>query len=247
MNITNTCGKRTPLRIQTSILHRYTVNFNSTMDFRPIYTFLENLQQNNSKEWMDEHRKEYHQVRDTYIAWLNHMNQKLATLDSDYFDTPGKKAINRINNNLMFHPNKPVYKDHLGAGLDQKTKQGDFYIEIGLTHNLLAGGFWRPKKEILASIREAIDYNGEELKAIIEKPSFIKTFGGLWPDDKLKTAPKGFSKDHPYIDLLRNKTFAVEVTLSRKQLLDKNFENHLIKVYLEMLPFRRYLREAVSV
>lgn len=217
------------------------------MHFPQLYDFLEKLQNNNNKEWMDTHRKEYHRVRDIHISWLDKMNEKLAAIDPDYFDTPGKKAINRINNNLMFHPNKPVYKDHFGAGLDQKTKQGDYYIEIGLGQNLLAGGFWRPKKVILDSIRDAIDYNGEELKEIIEKPSFVKTFGGLWQDDELKTAPKGFSRDHPHIDLLRKKTFAVEVTLSRKQILKKDFEEYLIAVYAEMLPFRRYLREAVSI
>lgn len=217
------------------------------MDFKTTYSFLERLQQNNTKEWMDSHRKEYHHIRDNHIKWLDHLNSLLAAQDAEYFDTPGRKAINRINNNLMFQPNKPIYKDHIGAGLDQKTKQGDFYIEVGLTHNLLAGGFWRPKKEILQSIRDAIDYNGEELQAIIDKPSFIKTFGGLWEDDKLKTAPKGFSKEHSHIELLRNKTFAVEVTLSKEQVLANDFEQRIITIYKEMLPFRRYLREAVSI
>jgi uncharacterized protein (TIGR02453 family) len=217
------------------------------MSFYKLYDFLRDLQKNNNKEWMDENRKRYHEVRDWYIDWLNQLDIELGKVDPDYISTDGRKAINRINNNLMFHPNKPIYKDHIGAGLDQKTKQGDFYIEIGLSQNLLAGGFWRPKKEILQSIREAIDYNGEELKAIINKPSFIKTFGGLWEDDKLKTAPKGFSKEHPHIDLLRNKTFAVEVTLSQDQVLADNFEKTIIAVYKEMLPFRRYLREAVSI
>ncbi len=217
------------------------------MDFNLVYNFLERLQKNNTKEWMDAHRKEYHAIRDAYIAWLEHLNQIFAQIDPDYYDTSGKKAINRINNNLMFHPNKPIYKDHIGAGLDQKTKQGDFYIEIGLTQNLLAGGYWRPKKEIINSIREAIDYNGEELQEIISKPSFVKTFGGLWQDDKLKTAPKTYSQDHPHIDLLRNKTFAVEVSLSRKRVLAPDFETYLIEIYKEMLPFRRYLRQAVSI
>ncbi len=217
------------------------------MDFRPIYHFLERLQQNNTKEWMDEHRKEYQHVRGLFITWLDELNTILEDLDPAYFYTSGKKSINRINNNLMFHPNKPIYKDHLGAGLDQKTKQGDFYIEIGLKHNILAGGYWRPKKELLHSIREAIDYNGEALKEILNKPSFIKTFGNLYQDQMLKTAPKGYPKDHPHIDLLRHKTFAVEVTLSRKRILDPSFQEYLIEVYKEMLPFRRYLREATSV
>ncbi len=217
------------------------------MGFPELFDFLERLQQNNTKEWMDLHRKEYQAVRSFFVYWLDELNSKLAAIDPDYFDTPGKKSINRINNNLMFVPHKPIYKDHFGAGLDQLTKQGDFYIEVGLKQCLLAGGFWRPEKSILRSIRDAIDYNGEELVAILEKPSFKKLFGGLYHDDPLKTAPKGFSKEHPHIDLLRRKTFAVEVSLSRKRILDPNYQEYCMEVYLEMLPFRRYLREAVSV
>ena len=98
------------------------------MSFQHLFDFLNRLQKNNNKEWMDLHRKEYHQVRDFYIDWLNGMNEELAAIDDTYFYTPGKKAINRINNNLLYHPSKPVYKDHFGAGLDQRSKEGDFYI-----------------------------------------------------------------------------------------------------------------------
>ena len=102
------------------------------MDFQKLFTFLEKLTQNNETAWMDAHRPEYHDVRASLIAWLDQMNMKLAQIDPDYYDTPGTKAINRINNNLMFHPNRPVYKDHFGAGLDQVSKQGDFYLHFGV-------------------------------------------------------------------------------------------------------------------
>lgn len=217
------------------------------MGFKALYAFLEQLQKNNAKEWMDAHRSEYKAVRTFFVSWLDELNVKLAQVDPFYFDTPGKKGINRINNNLMFYPNKPVYKDHFGAGLDQLTKQGDFYIEIGLKQNLLAGGYWRPEKNSLKSIREAIDYNGNEFIAILETPSFKKHFGGLYVDNPLKTAPKGYSKDHPYIELLRHKTFGAEVAIDRNKVLDYNFQEYCIEVYLALLPFRRYLREAVSV
>lgn len=217
------------------------------MGFVELYAFLERLQQNNSKEWMDAHRKEYNAVRSFFISWLDELNIKLARVDPLYFDSPGKKGINRINNNLMFQPNKPVYKDHFAAGLDQLTKQGDFYIEIGLKQNLLAGGYWRPEKNILNSIREAIDYNGEELETILTKPSFKKIFKELYNDNPLKTAPKGYAKDHPHIHLLRQKTLGVEVSFDKTKVLDPNFQEYCIDVYLELMPFRRYLREAVTV
>jgi len=104
------------------------------MDFKNQINFLKQLQKNNNKEWMDANRKWYKEVRDDFIGWLNEMNTKLAEIDDEYYDTPGKKGINRINNNLMFHPNKPIYKDHFGAGLDKRPNTGDFYVEVGIEY-----------------------------------------------------------------------------------------------------------------
>jgi uncharacterized protein (TIGR02453 family) len=140
-----------------------------------------------------------------------------------------------------------VYKDHFGAGLDKAPHSADFYIEIGLKQCLLAGGFWRPDPKTLRSIRDGIDYNGEVLQEILDKPSFKRTFGSLYEDEKLTNAPKGFSNDHPHIDLLRNKTFAVVHELSKKEVLQPDFKEKIIEVYKEMLPFRRYLNTSVTV
>ncbi|MGB5645547.1 MAG: DUF2461 family protein, partial [Muriicola sp.] len=96
-------------------------------------------------------------------------------------------------------------------------------------------------------LREAIDFDGEQLLAILEKPSFKKTFGTLYEDEKLRTTPKGFAKDHPYIELLRHKTFAVVHPLETKKVLTPNFQHTIVEVYMEMLPFRRYLNKAISV
>ncbi len=196
---------------------------------------------------MDAHRKHYYQVRNDFIAWLDGLDAVLAEKYKGYYPTPGKMGINRINNNLMFHPNKPVYKDHFGAGLDKAPHSADFYIHIGINECLLAGGFWRPDPKILRSIREAIDYDGERLKKIINKKSFKKTFGDLYEDEKLTNAPKGFSNDHPHIDLLRNKTFAVAHELSHDTVLSDGFDDYVLRVYDEMLPFRDYLNKAVTV
>lgn len=217
------------------------------MSFSLVFDFLRELQLNNHKGWMDEHREYYETARDFFIQWLDAMNVTLALVDPTYTDTPGKKAINRINNNLMFHPNKPTYKDHFGAGLDQERKQGDFYIHLGVNEIFIGGGFWHPSSKHLKSIRQAIDYDGDALKKILRKDSFLKMFGGLVDDDPLKTAPKGYSQEHPHIELLRKKSFAVAVPLTRKEVMAENFDDKVIKVYKEMLPFRRYLNQAISV
>lgn len=217
------------------------------MNFQDLFAFLTELQQNNTKEWMDANRKWYKSLRTDFILWLDGLDMTMAQLDDAYYPTPGKKGINRINNNLMFHPHKPIYKDHFGAGLDKAPNSADFYIEVGVKQCLLAGGFWRPDSKILRSIREGIDYNGEELLDIIENPSFKKLFGELYEDERLISAPKGFTNGHPHIELLRNKTFAVELQLDKNEVLKDDFEEKIKVVYLEMLPFRRYLNNAATV
>ncbi len=196
---------------------------------------------------MDQNRSHYKALREEFIEWIDQLNSRMSEVDPEYYISPGRRSINRINNNLMFHPEKPVYKDHFGAGLDKAPGTGDFYIQIGSRESMLAGGLWRPPGPELKSVREAIDYNGEELIAILQKPSFRKIFGELYKDERLRSSPKGYSFDHPYIELLKNKTFAVVCPLSRKEILAPGFTDHIIAVYLEMLPFRRYLNHALTV
>ena len=217
------------------------------MNFRRLFDFLRDLNENNHKDWMDAHREEYEAVRDSYIHWLNKMDIQLAAIDPDYTHTPGKKAINRINNNLLFHPDKPTYKDNFGAGLDKKKGESDFYIHLGINECFIAGGYYKPAKQILDSIRAAIDYNGEKLEATLNKPSFKKMFGDMIEEEELKTAPKGYSRDHRYIDYLRQKTFVVMKPLTQKEVISSGFDQKVIDIYKEMLPFRRYLNKAVSV
>ncbi len=214
-----------------------------------MYQFLRELQKNNTKEWMDEHRDRYHEIRDWYIDWLNDLDVELGRIDTDYHATDGRRAINRINNNLMYHPDKPVYKDHFGAGMDlsENGKQGDFYIHLGTEESFIAGGFYHPKKEILDSIRDAIDYNGDKYIEIINKKSFQRTFDIIDDGKSLKTSPKGYSNDHRHIKLLRQKTFAVKHDVTQKEVMHEDFKAKCVEIYKEMKPFRNYLNKAVTV
>ena len=217
------------------------------MDFEALFAFLQDLNKNNHKSWMDQHRNRYQDLRKQFINWLDGLDARLTDLDPHYYHTPGKRGINRINNNLMFHPDKPVYKDHFGAGLDKAPGTGDFYIQIGINESMLAGGLWRPNSKILSSIREAIDYDGEKLLKVLKKKTFRDTFGGLYQDERLRSAPKGYTSDHVYIDLLKNKSFAVAHLIGKEEILAPDFDDYVVQVYMEMLPFRRYLNQAITV
>nr|MCH9660519.1 DUF2461 family protein [Bacteroidota bacterium] len=52
---------------------------------------------------------------------------------------------------------------------------------------------------------------------------------------------------HAHIELLKRKSFAAGKHFSKAEVMDPAFEEELISVYLELVPFRRYLNQAVSV
>ncbi len=217
------------------------------MSFYQVFDFLRDLNKNNSKAWMDEHRSAYHEVRDFVIGWIETLNGELQKVDSDFVAVPGNKAITRINNNLVYQPDRPTYRDYFGAEVDKASGKCSFYVHMSLGGSFIGGGFYHPSSEVLSSIRDAVDYNGDELKKIISEPSFVDTFGELEDEDALKTAPKGFSQDHPHIDLLRLKSFAARHTITQKEITDDDFTDKVVAVYQKMLPFRKYLHRAVSV
>ena len=217
------------------------------MSFYQVFDFLRDLNQNNSKEWMDQNRKRYEENRDFVTEWANDLMARIAKSDTNFKPSTGKKAISRINNNLLYHPEKPVYKDHFGVEMNLSGGPSGFYIQLGLSHNFIGGGIWSPTKDQLEKIRGAIDYNGEELKKITEKKSFTDTFGGLSEQDKLKTAPRDYSQDHKHIELLRLKRFATMVSITQKDITSDDFEKQVVKYYKEMMPLGRYLNKAVSI
>jgi uncharacterized protein (TIGR02453 family) len=217
------------------------------MNFQEVFDFLENLNANNHKAWMDENRGRYHKIKDNLYQWLLEIDDELTSINNDHHPIDAKRAINRINNNLLYHPQKPTYKDHFGMGLDKKPGKSDFYIHIGINECFLAGGFYKPKRSNLNSIRDAIDYNGDKLKDILNDKKFKEHFGGLMDEGKLTNAPKGFTNDHPHIDLLKNKSFAVARKLNKKNVLSSNFKDTIIDTYRIMTPFRKYLNQAVTV
>lgn len=217
------------------------------MDFQEAFQFLEKLNANNHKDWMDENRDWYHEIRQNLILWCTKMDAKFAEIDPNYYSLPGHKALNRINNNLLYHPDKPIYKDHFGIGFDKKPKHCDFYLHLGINESFLASGFYKPASSILKSIREAIDYNGEDFKSILKAEDFRKHFGELDKSHSLKTTPKSYSKEHQHIDILRLKSFFVETPITKELLFSSEFEVFLIEKYKILLPFRNYLNQAITV
>jgi uncharacterized protein (TIGR02453 family) len=110
----------------------------------------------------------------------------------------------RPHNDLRFSKNKPPYKTHQGAYGELEAGSG-YYMQFS-SEGLMAGvGYYSMAKDQLKRFRDLIDADatGEELAGIVA--AMRKNKFDVTAIDELKTAPRGYPKDHPRVELLRMK------------------------------------------
>lgn len=217
------------------------------MTKRYIFDFLRDLRDNNSKEWMDDNRKRYHKAKDTWLEEIELLLKRLEKYDSRIAPLKPKDTISRINNNRRFHPDKPVYKDFFTFSAPQEKNMPGLHISVSPKGSFIGGGFWRPDKELLDKIRAAIDYNGQDLKELMQEDKLVDFYGGWGEDDqKLKTSPQNYDQEHPHIELLRRKNFVVMRNLTQEEIMSEDFVDLVEEGYLALQPLLQYLEQAAG-
>jgi len=152
--------------------------------------FFDGLEADNSKTYWTAHKSVYdNDVRGP-------MNDLLSELAAEF----GEGKIFRPNRDLRFSADKSPYKTAIGA-----TLSAGGYIQLS-SNGLASGkGMYVMATDQLERYRQAVDddTSGRRLEALIEtmKRDDIDVSG----HDVLKTAPKGYPRDHPRLDLLRSK------------------------------------------
>jgi uncharacterized protein (TIGR02453 family) len=214
------------------------------MSKQVIFEFLEALTANNSKEWMDANRQWYHEAKDEVVHIFEPILHSLKELDPRIVQPNARKCISRINNNLMFHPERPTYKDHFGVVFGYGKGWADFYIHLGVDETEIAGGLWHPGSEKLKKVRTEIDYEGDKLRSILEAKPFSEWFS-LYQQDKLKTAPKGYSQDHEFIELLRLKSIAALRPITRQDVFSDHFHGMVVESYKAIVPLLDFINVAI--
>jgi uncharacterized protein (TIGR02453 family) len=215
---------------------------NKTLDF------LKKLKNNNNRDWFEKNKSRYLEAKEEYEAFLAKIIAGVRKFDRKVdADLTPKDCMFRIYRDVRFSKDKKPYKTNMGASIDpggKKSQIAGYYLHVEPGNNFAAGGVWMPEPEMLQSIRQEIDYNPGPLLALMKAASFRKYFNGLDDEDKLKTVPKGFGKDHPHIELLKNKHFLVSHPLSDKDLLSKDAVKKITEAFRAMHPFLEYMREA---
>ncbi len=151
--------------------------------------FFEGLEADNSKTYWERNRDTYEEIVRAP------MEELLAELEPDW----GEGRIFRPYRDVRFSADKSPYKTHIGAMV------GDGYLQLNSDGLAAGSGMWEMAPDQLDRYREAIDDDrrGEDLVGIVT----AARAGGLdvTGHGTLKTAPRGYAKDHPRVELLRFK------------------------------------------
>ncbi len=210
--------------------------------------FLKKLGENNNRDWMQENKAEYQEARQEFIDFISKLLPELTLIDDALMGLEVKKCVFRINRDIRFSHDKSPYKKNFGAFMvegGKKSGNAGYYFHLEPNNSFIAGGVYNPSSEKLAQVRQEIDYNPEELKKVVESPAFTKFFGSL-TGESLKRAPKGYSEDHPNIDLLKMKSYIVMHSLDDKTILNEKFLPHAVGIFKEIKPLNEYLNVAMS-
>jgi uncharacterized protein (TIGR02453 family) len=154
--------------------------------------FYDELAANNSRDWWHANKARYEdEVRRPMEELLEDVSQEF-----------GEAKLFRPNRDTRFSKDKTPYKTSIAAVIHDDAG-GSVYVSLSADGMHVGGGTYHPERPRLARLRQAIDDDraGAELERIAA--DLRKAKADVTAHEALKTAPRGYSADHPRIDLLR--------------------------------------------
>jgi uncharacterized protein (TIGR02453 family) len=157
--------------------------------------FYEELAENNSRDWFQENRDRYETEVRAPLEYL------LDDLAAEF----GEAKVFRPNRDVRFSKDKSPYKTNAAAVISGDGDERSLYVQISADGLMVGGGAYWLGGEPLERLRSAIDDDrtGAQLERIVA--DLHATGAQTGAHDTLKTAPRGYPKDHPRIELLRHK------------------------------------------
>ena len=161
------------------------------------FAWFSGLEADNTKQWFTAHRDTYETaVRGAFEAMMDELADELG----------GEVKVFRQHRDIRFSADKSPYKTRTyGVIFDRPEPAPSLYAQVAATGLFAGTGYYRLASDQLARFRDAIadDSTGPGLEQAVAaaEGAGVETYG-----EALKTAPRGYPRDHPRIALLRHKS-----------------------------------------
>ncbi len=153
--------------------------------------FFEGLEVDNSRDYWQAHKAVYD----------DEVRAPLEALVADLVPEFGPAVLFRPYRDVRFSADKSPYKTQVAAVFGD-TGDGAFYVQLSADGLMTGAGLHVMTPDQVGRLRRAIDHenSGQQLSDVV---GALVRDGFEQGGDQLKTAPRGYPKDHPRIALLR--------------------------------------------
>lgn len=219
------------------------------MDVKALVSFLQELAENNSKQWFDAQRLRYQALRQQFSTLVDEVITGVGKVDEAIVGLEPANCIFRINRDTRFARDKSPYKTQFSAAIcpqGRGTGMPAYYFHIDATGDLLiGGGIYAPSPAQLANARRFILAHPERLDQLLADPAFRaahEIIGG----DSLKRPPDGVPETAPHLEILKRKQYLVGKNFVVYEFVDGALAPLIINRFRATAPFIIWLREAVN-
>lgn len=216
--------------------------------FNPAYiNFFKELSKNNHKEWFDENRKTYQkEVKEPFTAFVEEMIARIREHDPEV-QIEAKDAIFRINNDIRFAKDKPLYKTGMSANISRYGRKDKaypgFYFEFSPEAVRVFGGAYMVENSVLQIIRHEISEHPEAFTKAYSNSDFKNKYVSV-QGDQHKRLPKEFQPVAEKEPLIANKQFYYRAELSPDLILSEELPDILMEYYRAGEPLNTFLMRA---
>jgi uncharacterized protein (TIGR02453 family) len=200
------------------------------------------LQANNHRDWFAANKARYQAANDNFKAFAQALQNEMSQ-----YDELESVHLHRIYRDVRFSKDKTPYSNRLSGSFVRATKwrRGGYYFHVEPGDAFAGGGFWAPEAADLKRIRAEIAADPQPLRNILAAAPFVETFGQM-EGEQLKSAPAGYPKDHPAIDLLRYKQYLLLHRFTDAQVLAPDFVQQMAHAFRQMIPFFDYMSDVLT-
>ncbi len=218
------------------------------MNLQKAVDFLEQLKANNNREWFQANKSRYEEARGEFEQLVAMLIPVARDKDPDVDVIAPKECVFRIFRDVRFSKDKSPYKTNFGALIakgGRKSPYAGYYLHLEPGASFIGGGAYMPEAQYLRAIRNEIFENTEDYQAIVAHAEFRKLFGEP-VGEKLKSAPRGFPKDFPAIDLLKYKHYAVTHAVDDEFWFSENLTGEIGNLFSVLYSLNRFLNNAIG-
>lgn len=214
---------------------------------KDLYEYLKRLQINNNRDWFQENKAEYDELRAMWVSDVARLIEKMSLYDDTLRGLQAKDCVYRIYRDVRFRNDKTPYKPYFSAVIcagGRKCRQSAYYLHMQPGDSGLHGGIWCPEPKLLNALRHSVDDNIEEFLSIINNKEFKSRYKVI--GDSLKTMPKEWPREHPSAQYIRMKEYLLEHNCDDEYFTNGDWVERVATDFKFMQPFHKFMNFTVE-